>query len=287
MIFVRIALLGLAFLLAASGSLGQDAQKNPDAPQTPTPAQTETPKPKRLRIGGNVAAANLIHQVPPVYPGIAKQAHISGTVVLHAVIAKDGTMEQLEYVSGPPLLMHSAMDAVRQWRYRPVLLNGETVEVDTTISVVYTLSGPPPSNEEYASSSPNPTGASPALQGVRASKSAEIEGVAIDSPADGLLRVFVSPKVQATRILKKVEPVYPEEAKKAGIEGTVLFHAIIAKDGSVKQLTLQDGSPILAKAAEEAVRGWRYAVTPYASKDGQVRMAEVDTAIAVEFKLPK
>lgn len=97
--------------------------------------------PSRIRVGGNVAAAKLIRQVTPVYPTIAKTAHISGTVVLHAIIAKDGTIQELTYVSGPPLLMRNAMDAVRQWRYNPTLLNGEPVEVDTTISVVFTLGG--------------------------------------------------------------------------------------------------------------------------------------------------
>ncbi|MGA8675947.1 MAG: energy transducer TonB [Candidatus Acidiferrales bacterium] len=97
--------------------------------------------PSRIRVGGNVAAAKLIRQVTPVYPTIAKTAHISGTVVLHAIISKDGSIQELTYVSGPPLLMRNAMDAVRQWRYNPTLLNGEPVEVDTTISVVFTLGG--------------------------------------------------------------------------------------------------------------------------------------------------
>lgn len=97
--------------------------------------------PERIRVGGNVQQANLIHQVMPVYPEIAKTAHIQGTVILHAIISKDGSVQELQYISGPPLLMRSAMDAVRQWRYRPTLLNGEAVQVDTTISVVFTLGG--------------------------------------------------------------------------------------------------------------------------------------------------
>jgi protein TonB len=97
--------------------------------------------PSRIRVGGNVQAASLLHQVMPAYPPIAKTAHISGTVVLHAIIAKDGSVQQLEYISGPPLLMKSAMDAVREWRYKPTLLNGEPVEIDTTISVVFTIGG--------------------------------------------------------------------------------------------------------------------------------------------------
>jgi periplasmic protein TonB len=96
---------------------------------------------KPVRVGGAVQAANLVRQVQPTYPQIAKTAHVSGTVVLHAIISKDGSIEELTYISGPPLLMKNAMDAVRQWRYRPTMLNNEPVEVDTTISVVFTLGG--------------------------------------------------------------------------------------------------------------------------------------------------
>lgn len=100
------------------------------------------PRPKApLRIGGNVMQASLVHQVTPIYPQIAKTAHISGTVILHAIIGTDGTVQDLQYISGPPLLMRSAMDAVHQWRYKPTMLNGEPVQVDTTISVVFTLGG--------------------------------------------------------------------------------------------------------------------------------------------------
>src|ERR1700675_2031958 len=97
--------------------------------------------PARVRVGGNVQAASLVRQVMPLYPAIAKTAHVSGTVMLHAIITKDGSVESLEYISGPQLLMKNAMDAVRQWRYKPTMLNGEPVEVDTTISVVFTLGG--------------------------------------------------------------------------------------------------------------------------------------------------
>jgi TonB family protein len=114
----------------------------PDTPATQESlSETPTKKLQRIRVGGNVAVANMTHQVMPIYPPLAKQAHITGTVVLHCVIGKDGSVEQLEYVSGPPLLMKSAMDAVRQWTYKPTLLNGEAVEVDTTVSVVFTLGG--------------------------------------------------------------------------------------------------------------------------------------------------
>ena len=109
-------------------------------------AQAQAHRPLRSRRARcasavNVMQASLIRQPMPVYPQIAKTAHISGTVVLHAIIGADGAVQDLQYISGPPLLMRSAMDAVRQWRYRPTMLNGEPTAVDTTVSVVFTLGG--------------------------------------------------------------------------------------------------------------------------------------------------
>jgi periplasmic protein TonB len=122
---------------SAGGVLGGIIGGVGAAPPPPPPAAT----PKRVRVGGNVQQANLINKVIPQYPAIAKSARIQGTVVLHAIIAKDGTVQELTYVSGPTLLIQSAEEAVKQWRYRPTLLNGEPVEVETTISVVFSLGG--------------------------------------------------------------------------------------------------------------------------------------------------
>jgi protein TonB len=95
--------------------------------------------PKRITVGGNVQAAHLVNRVQPVYPPLARQTRISGTVKLHAIIGKNGAVEQLQVVSGHPLLVQSALDAVKQWRYQPTLLNGEPVEVDTEIDVIFSL----------------------------------------------------------------------------------------------------------------------------------------------------
>src|ERR1700682_6192184 len=99
------------------------------------------PKPtaSRIRQGGSVQAALLVNKVQPVYPPLARQTRISGTVRLHALISKTGSVESLEVMSGHPLLVRAAMDAVQQWRYKPTLLNGEPVEVDTTIDVIFSL----------------------------------------------------------------------------------------------------------------------------------------------------
>lgn len=95
--------------------------------------------PSTIRVGGNVQAANLVSQVAPVYPQLAKQARIQGTVRFNTTIAKDGTIENLQLVSGHPLLVQAAQEAVKQWVYKPTLLNGEPVKVITTIDVNFTL----------------------------------------------------------------------------------------------------------------------------------------------------
>ena len=102
-------------------------------PAPPKPTQT------RIRQGGQVQAAKLVNKITPVYPPLAKQTRQSGTVRLHAIIAKDGSIQSLEVLGGPPLLQAAALDAVRQWRYQPTLLNGEPVEVETTVDVLFTL----------------------------------------------------------------------------------------------------------------------------------------------------
>jgi protein TonB len=100
------------------------------------------PKPTGpARISGGVVSGLKISGGTPVYPPIAKAAHVSGTVVLHAIISKSGTIENLTAVSGPAMLQGAAIDAVRQWRYKPYLLNGDPTEVDTTITVNFNLNG--------------------------------------------------------------------------------------------------------------------------------------------------
>jgi len=97
------------------------------------------PNPQRIMVGGNAQAEKLVLQSLPVYPPLAKQAHISGTVELSAVIGKDGHVMNLSVVRGHPLLVQSALDAVKDWVYQPTLLNGQPVEVSTTIDVNFTL----------------------------------------------------------------------------------------------------------------------------------------------------
>ena len=93
----------------------------------------------RVRMGGNVASANLVKKVQPTYPILARQTGIQGVVRLHAIIGKDGSVMQLEVISGHPLLVNAALEAVRQWVYQPMLVEGKPTEVDTTIDVLFQL----------------------------------------------------------------------------------------------------------------------------------------------------
>lgn len=124
------------------GVIGGIIGSVPSAAPPPPPVK-EAPKavtPKQIRVGGNVAAASLIRKPMPVYPPLAKQARISGVVRFNAVIGRDGTIQNLTLVSGHPLLVPAAREAVVQWLYKPTLLNGDPVEVVTQIDVNFTLS---------------------------------------------------------------------------------------------------------------------------------------------------
>ena len=108
------------------------------------PPKIEVAKPKPTgpaRISGGVMAGQILTKTQPSYPAIARAAHVSGTVVLHAIISKTGTIENLTAVSGPDMLKGAALDAVKSWRYKPYLLNGDPTEVDTTIMVNFNMNG--------------------------------------------------------------------------------------------------------------------------------------------------
>jgi protein TonB len=104
------------------------------APPPPRPV-AQAPRISRMMEG------NLIYRVQPEYPALARLAHIQGAVLLRAMISRQGTIEDLQAVSGPPLLIKAAIEAVQQWRYRPYVLNGDPVEVDTQITVNFVLGG--------------------------------------------------------------------------------------------------------------------------------------------------
>jgi len=105
----------------------------------PPPSVPQVATATRIAVGGNVQAGRLVNRVQPVYPPLARQTRVQGTVRLHAIIETDGTVQELKVMEGHPLLIQAAIDAVKQWRYQPTMVEGRPAEVDTEIDVVFSL----------------------------------------------------------------------------------------------------------------------------------------------------
>ncbi len=128
--FVPGTLLITLLLLTLSAAM---CQENNDSAAPPV---------SRVRVSQGVSQALLLHRVRPIYPTKALQDRIQGTVVLQAYISKEGNVEDLKLVSGHPALSPAAIDAVKLWKYKPYLLNGEPVSIETTVNVNFILASP-------------------------------------------------------------------------------------------------------------------------------------------------
>jgi TonB family protein len=196
-----------------------------------TPLSAPAPQPPPL-----ASAPPLVNKVEPVYPPLAAQARIQGIVRLTATIGADGHITHLSVISGHPLMVPAALEAVKQWVYSPIP-NPGTIE----IQVPFTLTA------QELSSGPNMSDPSTPRKGSFA---------AATSP-----RIMIGSGVQASKLISKVEPVYPPQAKAAGIEGTVTLSVIIGEDGHVESVDPKEGHPLLAAAASDAIRQWVYQPT--------------------------
>ena len=172
---------------------------------------------------------------------------MQGTVVLNAIVNKSGGIESLQTVSGPPTLVPAALEAVRQWRYRPYEVNGIPRVVGTTIRVEF-----PDVGDEKSEASAPPE----------------------ESP------VLANAEDIRERLVYKIAPVYPPLARQARIQGTVVLRIFINKLGEVRDVELVSGHPMLAPAAGEAVKKWRY--MPYESGGKAV---EIQTEVQVIFRM--
>lgn len=248
---------GLVLLVGCALAGAQDVAP-PSAPVTP---------PRVARLSGGVMAGQILTKVAPVYPEEAKQAHLQGVVVLHAVIGRDGTIRSLTAVSGNEMLRKAALEAVGQWTYRPYLLNGQPTQVDTTITVNFTLADTVVGAPGVAPVPPEP-----------GSVSRVIEVWPPGAPPAGGVRV--SAQVAAANLVTKVAPTYPPDAKAARIQGPVVLRVRIAKDGTVEKAAVVDGAAELRDSALEAVRQWVY--KPYLVDGVPVG---VDTMVVVNFTL--
>jgi TonB family protein len=139
--FWKAQLIVLVFV--ASAALWPQAGSPSNPPADPSNSRGYTLN--RVRVSAGVMEGNLVHKVMPEYPKYAKENRIQGMVLLHAIIDKQGHVASLNVVSGHSALAPTAVDAVRQWRYRPYLLNGQAVEVETMITVNFNLAHVQPS----------------------------------------------------------------------------------------------------------------------------------------------
>jgi len=212
-------------------------------------------------------AALLIKKIAPDYPPIARQARIQGTVILNVEISKSGDVVKTSLFSGHPMLAPAAIRAVGQWKYKPYLLNGEPVDVKTSVKVNFALSAKPTA-QGIAGDAPG----SP-LDGT-------IPGLTSSAPLDSNGPSLQPTQLAAARLIKKVNPEYPPEARKQRVEGEVVLRLILDKNGDVTGVETISGHPLLIPAATAAVKQWKYA--PYMF-DGQP--VGIRTIVRVNFSL--
>lgn len=261
-----ILLLVCAQVWAQSAS--HSAQESDPPPQTTQPSQpppgsdtkTSSDQTPPAPLPDSTKLEPIKNQKPP-YPEEAREQKLQGQVVVRAFVSETGDVESVEEVSGDPILVRAAMDAVKNWKFRPFIKNGKPEKVSTKLT--FTFAFP---------------------QAIRDAKEPKTEGNAdaAASPAGAEVpkRARVPAGVTMGLIIHKVQPVYPSTARKAGIQGTVILRAVIDKDGKIANLRLVSGPDALVQAAIEAVRQWRY--KPYMLLGEPV---EVDTEIAVNFTL--
>jgi TonB family protein len=231
-------------LAAAQQNLNDQGKELEKAQQSLAIEEAKLGRPQRVSAG--VMQGLAISQPQPVYPDEAKAEHVQGVVVLHARISKQGTIENVQARSGPPLLIVSAVDAVRQWKYKPYTLNGEPTEVDTTINVNYTFDG---------------DAEPPAEPGNGA-------------PASG--HSFTPPL-----LIYKVDPGFSAEARQAKIGGIVLVGFVVNAQGAPESVQVLRGvGHGLDEKAVEAVKQYRFKP---ATDDG--KPVATDLRVEVNFNI--
>jgi TonB family protein len=283
----HLLLLSLGFAL-----IGQE-----QPPQQQQPPAT----PERIRVGGNVQAANLIKKVTPAYPPLAKQARVQGTVRFTVIIGKDGSIQHMQLMSGHPLLVPSATEALRQWMYKPTLLNGAPVEVSTQVDINFSLSedwtvnwtflskfqiaGAGTPDQTWGTARLNPEGQ---LQTSKAdAREWKFQRLILDSdqpfeptvyfvtsPAD-LPDIRASWNAMSSRVVSSKEAAKP----KPDLQGMVTVDCVVNRDGVVERVLAVNGDADLGAAAREAAMEFKFRPVVINGASYPVR-----TVIPFEFK---
>jgi TonB family protein len=191
----------------------------------------------------------------PIYPPNEVARQRAGKVELEAVVAADGTVKKVKRVSGEDEFTKTAEAALKQWTFQPCKIDGTPVEASTPVSFEFHVgTWDVASGKEPPFSNPDGT------------------------PSKAIMRVRVSGGVAASQLRYKVTPRYPEISKLQRVQGTVVLHVVIGRDGGPKMVEIKSGDPVLAAATVDAVRQWRYA--SYYLNGLPV---EVDTLVTMNF----
>jgi TonB family protein len=189
-----------------------------------------------------------------VYPPAAKEQRIQGRVVGMILVSETGGVESVQIFKNDPLLTAAAEEAAKKWKFKPVLKDGKPVPVIARATFNFVLSDNPQGPNDVAAN--------------------------LDRVTDFPQQVRVSSGVMQAMVLRKVSPSYPEKARKARIQGTVMLHGRVNKDGTIADLQVVSGPEALVPAAMEAVRQWQY--RPYLLMG---RPVDVETELQVNFTL--
>ena len=195
--------------------------------------------------GGDVQAPVLVSRVEPEYPKKAREAGITGTVVLDTVVSTEGRVTRVKVVKSLPLLDHAAIEAIQQWRYKPATKDGRPVETSLSIAVSFPPAG----------------------------------GVAAPSQREEIGEIYdVTGDVTPPKLVTRVTPEYPKEAHRAKVGGRVILNAIIGVDGNIESVAVKRSAPMFDEPAVAAVKQWKYEP---ATKGG--RPVRVRFLIVVDF----
>jgi protein TonB len=222
-----------------AGAAGATAALRSGAGQLRSPSGAEP-----VRIGGAMKAPLQTRKVAPVYPDIARSARVQGVVILEALLDEQGRVADARVLRSIPLLDQAALDAVRQWEYTPVLLNGVPVPVLMTLTVQFTLDGASGTPQAGVGAPAPPPAASAPLRAASGAAPLRIGG-AIRQPTQ----------------IRRVEPVYPPIAQSARVQGVVILEVLIDETGRVADARILRSIPLLDQAAIDAVRQWEYTPT--------------------------
>lgn len=231
-------------------------------------------------VSQGVTNAFLMKKVMPIYSDDVKSINSSGQIVLAFTIDKTGKVAHAMVVDrdlwgrksvnvSDPHLRQTSLDAVKQWTYRPYLLNGAPVEIDTSVALLFDFSHPNFPIVKLGEAPNGPPPSNPAVNSVNSGKASLGE----------FGKPLIDPKVAESRLTGRVEPQYPQMAKIAHIQGDVVLHILIDKQGHVAKVQQKSGHPILIQAAIDAVNKWDY--QPFLL-NGQP--TDVETLVTVKFR---